>query len=446
MTDTMRLTTAAGAAVLPAQDVDVGPNGLSLLVQLPAGRRLQHATFSIAATGAAASELSPAPVLDSDGFTVNANGTVNTTNAANAHWLSVTWDVERAIVTLTVKAASASNATPATAARVRMFSAGNWLPLPPRDMLAFANGQASVRFPACAVSRLMLELQTENKVNDKWSGVLVPGAVDISNVSVSVQVTPQPCHVSVAVADDAPFFRVTGPLPVQAVAMEGLARALNRYLSDNAGATTIPLTLRAAAPSRLKIVAFDAVLDPKPGSQPPAPQPPAPPPRPEQPGTQPPGNPVAQKGRWCRPQHLAAQAFAALPAGLGVSAVELWVRPLGDPAALRGSLSLHADDAGRPAANALVAAQPWRYAGDTGAPAQWLRCELPLPAVAPSSPWWALLHVEAGELLWYQAETPPPGAAAGLFQANGGPWMPVQPGAPAWLQARLQLIDMAGAA
>ena len=56
------------------------------------------------------------------------------------------------------------------------------------------------------------------------------------------------------------------------------------------------------------------------------------------------------------------------------------------------------------------------------------------------------LHVEEGELLWYEAETPPAGAAAGVFQANGGPWMPVQPGAPAWLQARLQLIDMTGAA
>ncbi|MFG6456866.1 hypothetical protein [Roseateles sp. BYS96W] len=444
MTDTVRLTTAAGAAVLPSQEVDVGPNGLSLLVQLPAGRRLQRAAFSIAASGAVGAELSPAPQLDSDGFTVGANGTVNTANAANAHWLSVSWDVERAIVALTVKAASASTAAPATAARVRMFSAGNWLPLPPRDVLTFANGQASVRFPACAVSRLMLELQTENKVNDKWSGVLVPGAVDISNVTVSVQATPQPCHVSAAVADDAPFFRVAGPLPTQAVAMEGLARALNRYLGDNAGATAIPLTLRAAAASRLKVVAFDAVLDPLPGSQPPASQPPPPPPRPEQPGTQPPGDPAAQKGRWCRPQHLAAQAFAAVPTGLGLSAVELWVRPLGDPAALRGSLSLHADDAGRPAAEPLMAPQPWHYAGDATAAAQWLRCELPLPAVAPASPWWAMLQVEAGELLWYQAATPPPGAAAGLFQALGGPWMPVQPGAPAWLQARLQFIDTAG--
>jgi Flp pilus assembly pilin Flp len=397
----------------------------------------------VAATGTVGTELTPKPALDSDGFSVGTGGAVDMSSAANAHWLGVSWDVERAIVALTVEAASATTSTPATAARVRMFSAGNWLPLAPRDMLAFANGKASVRFPACAASRLMFELQAENKINDKWSGVLVPGAVNISNLKVSVLATPQPCHVSVAVADDAPFFRFAGPLPAQAMAVDGLARALNRFLSDNPGATAIPLTLRAAAPSRLVITAFEAVLDLANSGQPPAPPPP-PPPRPEQPGTQPAGNPSTLRGRWCRPQRLAAQAFAALPAGRGLSAVELWVRPLGSAAALRGSLSLHADDAGRPAAEPLMAPMAWHYAGDAAASQQWLRCELPLPALAPPGLWWALLRVEEGELLWYQEETPPTGAGAGMVQAGAGPWMPVQPGTQAWLQARLQLIEAVG--
>ena len=457
MADLPRLTTAAGAACAPGQVFDIGPGGLALAVALPDARRLKLASLNLSAASAAAAELSPPAALDSDGANVGAGGLIDfndAAKAANSHWLGIDWHAERAITALTLGATGASAATPATGARVRMFSAGNWLPLPARDTLSFVGGAASARFPACAASRLMIELLAENKVSGNWTGVMVPGAVNLTGLKVCVQATPQPCHVSLAIADDAPFFSVAGPLPAQAVSVEGLVRALNRYLGDHPGASTIPLTLRAAAAAKLQIAAFDAVQEPLPaaagsgaGSKPPPP-----PPRPETPGTQPAGNPSANRGRWCDPRHGAAQAFDAPPAGSGLSAVELWVRALGgaDGAAAQvsGSLVLHADAAGRPDDSPAAAPVPWRLPL-AGTPTEaWLRCELPLPAATPGAPWWAVLQVDEGELLWYLGDAAPVGAGAGLYRIDGGAWMPVDPAAAtgtvvgAWLQARVQLLPV----
>ena len=288
--------------------------------------------------------------------------------------------------------------------------------------------------------------------------MLVPGAVNLAGLKVGVLVTPQPCHLSIAVADDAPFFSVAGPLPAQAVTVEGLVRALNRYLSDHPGATSIPLTLRAASPAKLLLAAFDAFQEPAPSSGTgtgPGSKPPPPPPRPEKPGTQPAGNPSGNRGRWVDARHSAAQAFQPPPAGSGLSAVELWVRALsGSDAAdgsgnrISGRLALHADAAGRPADTPAAGPVPWRLPL-AGTPSEaWLRCELPLPAVAPDAPWWAVLQVDEGDLLWYLGDTAPAGAGTGLWRVDGGTWMPVDPAAAggeapaAWLQARLQLLPV----
>ena len=463
MADLPRLTAADGTPCVPGQSLDIGPGGLALTVTLADARRLKQATLRLAAASAIASDLAPAAALDSDGATVGAGGIAtfsDAAKAANSRWLGIDWGAERAIVGLTLTAASASASQPATGARVRMFSAGNWLPLPARDTLSFVGGVATARFPACAASRLTIELLAENKVNNAWTGVLVPGAVNLTGLTVGLKVTPQPCHVSIAVADDAPFFAVAGPLPAQPVTVEGLVRALNRYLSDHPGATSIPLNLRAASAAKLQLTGFDALQEPAPtaggssgtgaGSKPP------PPPRPETPGTQPAGNPSGDRGRWVDPRHSVAQAFQPPPAGSGVSAVELWVRALGAAdgggTQVAGRLALHADAAGRPADTPAAGPIPWRLPL-VGTPTEgWLRCELPLPAAAPAAPWWAVLQVDEGDLLWYLGDTAPDGAGAGLWRIDGGAWMPVDPAASggdapgAWLQARVQLLPLDTAA
>lgn len=442
MSDAVRLVDAAGAALAPPLAVQVAAGGFAISMLLPDARRLRSARMLLGATGDAAAELSPAPAIDSDAFTIGSDGKPDTRNATAAHWLSVSWGQERAITGLTIGAAAASSSKPASGARVRMYSAGNWLPLPARDTLAFAGGAASARFPACAASRLMIDLLSENQIGGNWTGVAVPGAVNLSNVSVSVQATPQPCAVSLAVADDAPFFAVPGPLPAAPVAVDGLVRAVNRYLGDHPGALSVPLTLRAAAPAAVRIAGFDAQQEPAPsvpGDNPSSP----PPPRPEQPGTGPTGDPQRSRGRWCDPRHGAAQGFAPTPPGKAVSAVELFVRATGQGGSAAGSLALHADDAGRPAETTLLPLLRFQLTPPAAAAAgeDWLRCELPLPASTPAAPWWAVLRVDQGELLWYLGDAAPEGAGQALHRIDGGAWLPADPQPGRWLQARLKWLD-----
>jgi hypothetical protein len=439
-----RITDAAGVTAVSPRSFDIGPAGLNLNVQLADSRKLKTARLSFAATSATAVEIVPPAALDSDSFSFNAQGVADTSNAVAATWLGVSWEGERAITSLTISAALASASKPASGARVRLFSAGNWLPLPPRDTLGFVVGKACARFPACAASRLMIELLAENQVSGNWTGVQVPGAVNLTGVKVSVTATPQPCHFSVAIADDPPFFTVGGPLPTQAVAVDGLVRALNRYLFDHPGATTIPLLLRAAAPAKLQWLAFDAEQEPVPPVVDPTRPAPAPR-RVEQTGVQPAASPVAARGRWCDAGHRAAQAFDPPPAGSGLSAVELFVRPLGAVAAVNGTLSIHREDAGRPADSPLADPVNWQIqvAADRPGSEAWLRCELALPALLPTSRWWAVLQVDQGELLWYLGDAAPAGAGPGLYRTGDGAWMPAAAQPQSWLQSRLCLIAVA---
>lgn len=420
----------------------LGPAGLVFQLQLPVARKLQQANLQIGADSAQAAELSGL-VLDSDA----SDGKGGLNGSSDAHWLSVDWGVEKALVSLTITA-PADVASPQSGVRVRMFSAGNWLPLPPRDSFAFSSKLAQSRFPAVAASRLMVEMLSENKVADKYTGVLVPGAAKISAVTVSA--TPQPCHVSLAVGDEAPFFTRPGPLPLAPVAVDGFTRAVNRYLTDHPGALTVPLVFKAAADAKLKVTAFDAVQEAAPvtpggqsgqsgqagqgtGSKPA--------PRPETPGVQPAAQPSAVRGRWSDTRHSLAQSFAALAEGKLLSALELYGRALGSEP-VSATLSLFADDHGRPADQARVgplALDPSLVKSEAG----WLRFELPQPVAWADGPWWAVLQTSGGELLWYLGEQVPPGAGAGLYRVASGAWMPADPAATPWLQARLQLLGSA---
>lgn len=443
MSNPPRILDASGAV---AAVVDILAGGTTLTLDLGAARKLISARLKLAATSELASALTPAPLLDSDGFTLGGDGKPVTSNAANSHWLGIDWGAERAITSLLISAPGASGAAPATGARVRVYSAGNWLPLPARDTLGFAGGKASARFPACAASRLMIETLAENKVGANFTGVLVPGAVDLSNVSVAINATPQPCQLTLAVGDEAPFFTLPGPFPAQPMSIDGLLRALNRHLLDHPGATTIPLTLRAAAPAQVKLQDSDFQLEAPPppaGSGPGTKPPPPPPARDEKPGPGPAGQPTATRGRWCDPQHVAAQSFDGPPDGLGLSAAEFYVRPLAAGGSVRGRLLVHGDDAGRPSAAPLLDPLPWQLAAPSaGAPPgeQWLRCSLPLPAWQPPVRWWAVLQVDAGELLWYQDQLPPAGTGAGLARVGDSAWLPVGGAASDWLQARLSWL------
>lgn len=447
-------------SVALATPLDVGPAGLAVQVKLPAARKLQLAALQLTADSVA--ESAATLTLDSDAGIVQSG----VDSSKDARWLSIDLGAEKSLVGLAITTPTADG-VPGTSAqtgiRVRMQSAGNWLPLPPRDTFPFSSKTAQGRFPAVAASRLMVETLSENKVGGNFTGVLVPGPAKLAAVAVTV--TPQPCHVSIAVADEAPFFTRIGPLPGPnfPVAVDGLTRALNRYLTDHPGALSIPLVIRAAANARLKFTAFDASLEPDPAS-------PSgsggaggsggsggtggsgssggsggsvqAPPRKESPAVQPVAPLSSDRGRWCDARHAVAQGFAALPLGQSLSAVALYGRILGD-AALTASLTLYADDHGRPGGTALADAIPLTPAA-TQANADWLRFELPQPQTL-NAPWWAVLQVTVGEMLWYVADQAPAGVqpanAAALYRVGSGAWLPADTLASAWLQSKVLLLS-----
>ena len=413
-----------------------GPGGLEFEVVLPVSRKLQKAGLRISAADAAPKPLGkPGVAVDSDAIL---GGSLDSKH--EAHWLSLDWGEEKAIVSLSINAPALLPAYQ-TGVRVRMFSGGNWLPLPPRDTFSFTNGVAKAGFPAVAASRFMVELLKENQVAGNWSGVLVPGGVAIADASVSA--TPQPCHVSLAIGDDAPFFTRPGPLPATPVPVDGLSRALNRYLTDHPGATRVPLVLKAATQAGVTLSAFEAVQEAPPATTPagtPAAEPE--PPRVEKslfPPSETPGVGAApSRGRWCDARHSAAQGFDALPAGQCLSAVEVFLRGLGTlPAS--ASLGIVADQQGQPGASTLVsvlAAGPIAPATDP----DWLRFQVPRPLPRIQGKWWIVLQASAGELLWYMGEAAPAGVGCGLARLESSSWLPLDGAAGPWLQARVQIV------
>lgn len=436
-------------SVALATPLDAGPAGLVVQVKLPAARKLQLASLQLCADSVAESA---APlVLDSDAGVISGN----VDSSKDARWLSIDLGAEKALLGVAITTPTADG-VPGTSAqngvRVRMLSAGNWLPLPPRDTFPFSNKTAQGRFPVVAASRLMVETLAENKVGGNFTGVLVPGPAKLATVAVTV--TPQPCHVSLAVADEAPFFSRIGPLPGTPVAVDGLTRALNRYLTDHPGALSIPLVLRAAANAKLRITAFDASLEPDPatsqsgasgsgsstgggsgsgsggsGTTPTKPS------RPESVAIQPSAPLSTERGRWGDEHHSVTQGFAALTDKQRLSALELYGRVLGSvpPSA---SLTLYPDEHGRPGARPLTDGVSLSAAA-IQADAGWLRFEWPTPLNLSAGPWWAVLQLTAGEILWYAGRAAPKGLNSALYRVGSGAWLPVDQAADAWLQTRL---------
>jgi hypothetical protein len=95
----------------------------------------------------------------------------------------------------------------------------------------------------------------------------------------------------------------------------------------------------------------------------------------------------------------------------------------------------------------LAGAVNWRIpvVADRPGSEAWLRCELALPALVPTSRWWAVLQVDQGELLWYLGDTAPAGAGPALYRSADGAWMPAAVQPQSWLQSRLCLIPVATA-
>ncbi|MBK7845922.1 MAG: hypothetical protein IPJ73_00130 [Zoogloea sp.] len=192
-----------------------------------------------------------------------------------------------------------------TGARLRLFSNGSWLPLAPLDTLPTGTEQS---FPAQCASALMAEMLIEGDAAEKRTGVLIPGM--LNGRRIGLRFTRQPCQLSVAIGNEPPFFSADAPLPEAGLVVAGLARAINRYLSDHPSAAVVPLNIATANTHPLRIIAFEAELEaPPPAATPDAPPPePTDQPRPGERALLPPTDRIPRVARLCDADHAPGSA------------------------------------------------------------------------------------------------------------------------------------------
>ena len=244
-------------------------------------------------------------------------------------------------------------------------------------------------------------------------------------------------------------------MPTAPVVVDGLIRALNRYLVDNPDALRIPFIVRSAGTGNILLDSFDAQQDD------PAPDTPADdgdggssgggdggggggrpvvPPRDEIGYLQPVGAAQHQNAQLCRPQYMVAQGFKALPVGMALSSFALFLR-FGP--GVKGTLGFYPDNKGRPADTPFETAVDLAFVPSNEGKESWLVHYLKQVLRLPSQPWWAVLTITEGEALWYVSEQVPVGATAVMYQVAGGAWMPVGGDATScWAQSKLGIATI----
>jgi hypothetical protein len=102
--------------------------------------------------------------------------------------------------------------------------------------------------------------------------------------------------------------------------------------------------------------------------------------------------------------------------------VSIWARALAEQ--VRIEATLHADDAGAPAPQALATTQVELSEPDYARQGpRWIELEFPTPVDVPAGPVWIVVGCEQGELAWFVGR-PRPAAAGELRQRrNGGAWL-----------------------
>lgn len=471
------LTPPAGSVL------DVKPEGVRLELVLDSQRPLVHLSLSVRAASAAEETLAIRPQSDAGALE----------GGKSVRWISADWPGERALVALRLTAVSEKGNDAGAGLRVRIGSLGRWQPLLPLDTFNLTappkstESEAVARFPAVAAGRIMLETLVENKVGKQLTGVLVPGPVQAKNLSLTV--TQQPCHVSVALGDDPAFFTLPGPLPDVRVEIEGLARAVGRYRIDNPGTPKIPIVVRSANPAQLLLVAFEG--------QQPLPEPAAPPKipmgqpdekqrveqtfcgssaipaeasaldpaLPEQSTSTSADGTEAKETQETKEtqkiqeekenkeqqqeetqQHQGKQALTAHPKALHArlctpqyAAAQCFTPlPAGQglsSVSLYLSLAnhaqchwgLHTDDHGRPSSAPALAGPLDGVPAPGPTIPTWVTVSLKELWCPPEgNNWWLLLHVTAGQALWHTDATMPPVAGPAVYRCGQrGSWMPV---------------------
>jgi len=409
----------------------VSKNGLALQLELTAGNKLDSANLSLQAAG---QDESLTAIFTTDQGAVQ--GTTWPMQPVN--WLIADWGVDRPLTAIQIQAAAGK-------ARLKVFTAGAWIPLYPIDIVATGVEQ---RFSPVLASKVMVELV---KAGD-YPGIWLPNPTQVTGVTLKA--TRQPCDLSLAIAEQPPFFHHAGPLPTTAIEVTGLTQAINAYLDAPKPVLPVPLRLQAAVPGELQLT-FNATavtvirqLD----------------------NAGPDGsleipwqgeavgrvtlsanailkaisfvaafNPYQEKlllypasiktglTQLCDSNHSAAQGFQLELQEKVITGLDLYLYPRS--AKLEATLSLHPDLNGRPAPSPYGQASipiHWQAEANDTWKERWVSCQLPQPLWIKDTNWWVVLNVSAGETLWAIGDNLPEGVRKEgcLYQIAGGAWLP----------------------
>ena len=429
--------------------VDVGPQGLELLLRLGAGDELDAATVlrllpDPGPGGTPVSEETLDAVLSSSAGALVSDQAVS--------WVAADWGVERPLCGLNVGA-------PAGKARVKVFTAGVWLPLMPGDLVDTGSEQ---RFPPVLASKVMVELVVADA---QFPALWKPSTAKVTGLAVRAATLPG--ELSLSLGAQPAFFRSAGLLPAAGLRVPALSAAVNAALVADAD-NVLRLLLKAGTPGKLRLsfqpVAQHVLRRPEL----------------ELPlgwaasgqavgvqglGLQPPGAQItelvfamkaelppvmllgAESGEVLAQACYAgsadgvAQAFVLQEPPAPVIGLDL---PLGRRSgALAGRVALHPDLDGCPSPQPYGGAElalAWPAGADPRGANGWLSLDFPRPLKLPDATWWVVLTLSEGEAWWFRG-TPAPASAGGCVYRQGeAPWLPMAPQPSRWAAARLRLL------
>jgi hypothetical protein len=400
---------------------DIPPEGRQLILAMPPNCELSSIKMDLHAV------LAPAALINSK----ESPAAVSSDRGAgwqgkSVSWLMADWSHERAVVSLGIE--PPPDTTLPAKARVKVFYNGVWLPLTPAEILDFSK-QPQQSIPPVFAAKLMVEFVKES---EKPPGLWNPKSVKADGLTVNGSDIPYDLQLSVA--SEAPFFSQPGVLPDPVLKINGFEEAVNRYIS-NTGKIDIPLKLTARMPARIavknitvKTISVAKKLENL-----------------DEQGQLPlPWEPIETAASLnigagsiieevqfeyhadLVPEHIliapastktesaclvgdgydAAQGFAALPDGVALIGLDLYLRPIELP--VIASLTLYPDEMGQPGRqpypDAFKEVELTEDLFRNPRSARWVPFQFPQPVPAPDGPWWAVLHVESGELHWYLSD------------------------------------------
>ena len=446
-------------ALSSSDTLSLPAEGLPLTLRLGAHEELERAILIL--QGSSSEE-----TLASSNSTEHGPVEDNQWPTENVNWLIADWGEPRSLVSVNVSAAAGK-------IRLKVFVNGGWVPLYPNDVIDMGSEQ---RFPAVVTSKLMLE--PVGKVSEY--GVFPPTATTITGLTLKC--TKQPIDVSLSIDDMPAVFQQAGALPMgQGVPIDDFTAAVNANLADAGERTEVPLRVHAATVGEFYIKTFDtrivsvatALEGVTAGDSISLPW-----------GGEAQGRvrvgakqkirevrfrqraeladerlywpvvaPTSRQALLCDPEHRVAQAYAALPQGLVLQGIDLYLRA-GNRAVedgqadINGTLTLHPDNKGMPGEQPFPGAEiefnlPLQKESLTET--DWQGFEVSASELS-NGPWWAVLSVDSGgELFWYTdvATSMSDYVVSVLYHVAGGGWLNASKADPAaiWALSRLRVND-----